>query len=41
MMDDLAGLIELENNLGDASELLAAFIGCGRGNETPSTNIFN
>ena len=39
MMDDLTGLTEFDRTLSDASELLAAFIGCGRGNATPTANL--
>ena len=39
MMDDLAGLTELDETLSKASELRAAFIGCGRGNGTPTANL--
>jgi len=39
MMEDIADPTELKKTLSVASGLPAAFISCGRGNETPTANL--
>ena len=38
-MDDIPNLRELHQTLVDASELMAAFVGCAKGNEQPPESM--